>query len=521
MKKSLLNVLTVSLMLTVGVTTQAEELKIAFADNVSSLDPQLNNFAGDRSAGMFFFNQLVNNYQNKLVPGLATSWENLDANTWKVSLRPDVKWSNGEPLTADDIIFSIERARKVPGAVAPFTTYVRTIEGIVVQDAQTLIFKTSQPTPDLPLNLASIYIVNKKVVEGSATEDFNSGKALVGTGPYILESYTPGKGFVAKADPNYWGEKALWDKVDYRYTSDAAARTAALLAGDVDVIDKVSFADLRTLQEDKRVNVFTYNGLRVFFLQPSFNPKATQYITDNAGKPLDKNPLLDVRVRQALSLAINRNAIVDRILQGGATPTNQWMPEGAVGYNPDIKVDSADPEKAKALLTEAGYPEGFQLTIHVPSDRYPLAPETVQAVAQFWTRIGIKTHVQVVPWTLYAGAAKNNEYAMSVLGWGNGTGEANYAMVSMLATFNAEKGLGAFNWGRYSSQKLDGLIETLANEFNFAKRERLMQEAAQVVNNEVGIIPLFHYKDIWAAKKGLIVKPLSADRTVPAMVTKE
>ncbi|MDY3330879.1 MAG: ABC transporter substrate-binding protein [Pelistega sp.] len=521
MKKKLFTTLAASIFVALASTAQAEELKIAFADNVSSLDPQLNNFAGDRSAGMFFFNLLVNNYQNKLVPGLASAWENIDTNTWKVTLRPDIKWSNGEPLTAEDIIFSIERARSVPGSVAPFTTYVRTIESVTAQDPQTLIFKTSQPTPDLPLNLASIYIVNKKAVDGTATEDFNSGKALVGTGPYTLDSYTPGKGFIAKANPHYWGEKVLWDKVDYRYTSDAAARTAALLAGDVDVIDKVSFADLKTLQNDQRVNVFTYNGLRVFFLQPSFNPNPSQYITDNAGKPLDKNPLLDVRVRQALSLAINREAIVDRILQGGATPTNQWMPEGAVGYNPAVKVAPADTEKAKALLAEAGYPEGFQLTVHVPSDRYPLAPEAIQAVAQFWTRIGIKTNVQVVPWTIYAGAARKNEYAMSVLGWGNGTGEANYAMVSMLATFNADKGLGAFNWGRYSSAGLDKFIDQLGAEFEPTKREALMREAAQLVADEVGIIPLFHYKDIWAAKKGLVVKPLSADRTVPVMVTKE
>lgn len=520
MKKTLLSVLTTALLASAGAV-QAESLKIAFADNLSSLDPQLNNYAGDRSAGLFFFDMLVSNYHQKLLPSLATEWKNIDENTWEFTLRPNVKWSNGDIFTTDDVIYSIERIRHVPGAVAPFTSYVRTVASVTAKDANTLVFKTSVPNPDLPLNLASVPIVHKVTTEKATSEDFNSGKALIGTGPYVLESYTPGKGFVAKANPNYWGDKVLWDKVDYRYTANAAARTAALLAGDVDVIDKVSVSDLPTLEKNPKVNVYAYNGLRVLILQPSFNPNSNKYITDNSGKPLDKNPLLDVRVRKALSIAINRDAIASRILQNGVTVANQWMPEGSIGYNPEIKNIAFDAATAKKLLAEAGYPEGFKLTVHVPSDRYPLAPETVQAVAQFWTRIGVKTDVQVVPWAVYASSAKKNEYAMSVIAWGNGTGEASYAMVSILATVNPEKGLGASNWGHFSNAHFDDLLAKTTKEFDQAKREGYMREAAQVVSDEVGIIPLFHYKNIWAAKKGLVVKPLSSDRTVPVMVTKE
>ncbi|NOL49737.1 ABC transporter substrate-binding protein [Pelistega europaea] len=520
MKKTLLSVLTAALLASAGAV-QAEPLKIAFADNLSSLDPQLNNYAGDRSAGLFFFDMLVSNYHQKLLPSLATEWKNIDENTWEFTLRPNVKWSNGDLLTVDDVIYSIERIRHVPGSVAPFTSYVRTVASVTAKDANTLVFKTSVPNPDLPLNLASVPIVHKATTEKATSEDFNSGKALIGTGPYVLESYTPGKGFVAKANPNYWGDKVLWDSVDYRYTANAAARTAALLAGDVDVIDKVSVSDLPSLEKNPKVSVYAYNGLRVLILQPSFNPSPNKYITDNSGKPLDKNPLLDVRVRKALSIAINRDAIASRILQNGVTVANQWMPEGSIGYNPAIKNIAFDAATAKKLLAEAGYPEGFKLTVHVPSDRYPLAPETVQAVAQFWTRIGVKTEVQVVPWAVYAGSAKKNEYAMSVIAWGNGTGEASYAMVSILATVNPEKGLGASNWGHFSNAQFDSLLAQTTKEFDQAKREGYMREAAQVVSDEVGIIPLFHYKNIWAAKKGLVVKPLSSDRTVPVMVTKE
>ncbi len=521
MKKRVLAVIAAGLM-AAGSVVQAEELKMAFADNLSSLDPQLNNFAGDRSADMFFFDMLVNNYDNKLLPGLASEWKNTGPTTWEFKLRPDVKWSDGTPLTAADVIFSVERIQKgVPGSVAPFTGYVRTIKSVKESTPGTLVFETSIPNPGLPLNLASVHIVQKKAVENASSDDFNSGKALIGTGPYKLVSYTPGAGFQVEANPQYWGQKPLWDTVSYRYVANAATRSTALLSGDVDVIDKVSVADLQKLRNEPKVSVFAYNGLRVLLLQPSFNPKPNKFITDTSGKPLDKNPLLDVRVRQALSLAINREAIADRILQGSVTVADQWMPKDSIGYNPDIKPIAFDAQKAKDLLKEAGYPDGFNLTVHVPTDRYPLAPETIQAVAQFWTRIGVKTQVSVVPWAVYSSAAKKNDYAMSVIAWGNGTGEGSYAMVNILATVNPEKGLGASNWGHYSSQKLDDYLKQATEEFDDAKREKIMQDAAKSVSEEVGVIPLFHYKNIWAARKGLVVKPLSSDRTLPVMVTKE
>lgn len=502
------------------VLAQEETLKIAFADNLSSLDPQLNNFAGDRSAGLFFFDMLVGNYHNQLLPGLATEWKNIDPLTWEFTIRTDAKWNDGQPLTVEDVVYSLDRVGKVPGSVAPFTGYVRTIDSVTIKDPQTIEIKTNVPNPDLPLNLASVHLVSKHGTENAASEDFNSGKALIGTGPYKLVSYTPGERIVAEKNPNYWGNAPIWDKVEYIYTPNAASRTASLLSGGVDVIDKVSVSDLDRLNKDPKVDVFAYDGLRAFLLQPSFNPNPNKYITDNNGKPLDKNPLLDQRVREALSIAINRDAIADRILQGGVTVANQWMPKDSIGYNPEIAPIPFDAAKAKQLLAEAGYPEGFQLSIHVPTDRYPLAPETVQAVAQFWSRIGVKTNVEVVPWAVYSSAARQNDYAMSVIAWGNGTGESSYAMVNILATVDPEAGLGASNWGHYSSQQLDEDLKAVTVEFDAEKREQLMRDAAVTVTEEVGVIPLFHYKNIWAAKKGLEVKPLSSDRTVPMMVTK-
>lgn len=512
--------LTASL-LTVALAAQGQTLTIGFADPLSSMDPQLNNHAGDRSNDLYFWDFLINNKHNKLQPALAESWKNLDPLTWEFKLRKGVKWQDGKPFVADDVIFSYQRARNVPGSVATFAGYLRTVESVTAKDAHTLIIKTNTPNPNLPLNVASVHIVSKHVGEKSNSDDYNSGKAMIGTGPYKFVSYTPGDRVVMTRNDAYWEGKPHWEKVNSRYINNPAARTAALLAGDVDVIDKVSVSDLPKLKASPNVTVFPYDGLRVMLLQPSFNPAPNPLITDNAGKPLDKNPLLDQRVRQALSLAINRKAITDRIMQDTASEANQWMPKGTYGYNPEVKNIAFDANGAKKLLADAGFPEGFKLTLHAPSDRYPQGPETAQAVAQFWTRIGVKTQVEVVPWSVYASKARKNEYAVTMIAWGNGTGEASYALVNVLTTVDPAKGQGSSNWGHYSSAAVDKALADATAEFDDQKREAILRQSAKVVSDEVGVIPLFHYRNVWAAKKGLKVTPMTSDRTVSMMVTEE
>ncbi len=499
----------------------AETLTIGFADPVSSADPQLNNHAGDRSLALHFWDSLVESRDGgKLEPALAKSWKALDDKTWEFKLRDDIKWQDGTPFTAADIVYSFERARSVPGTVASYTGALRNVESTTAADPHTVIVKTLTPNPMLPLEIASVYVVSKHVGEKSKTEDYNAGRAMVGTGPYKFVSYVPGDRSIFEANPSYYGPKPVWDKVVYRYINNGAARTAALLSGDVDVIDKVAVTDVEKLRKTLSVSVYTYPGLRVFLLQPNVTEKPNEYITDADGKPLEKNPLADAKVRQALSIAINRKAIADRILQGTVTVANQWMPKGSFGFNPDIPEIPYNVEHAKKLLAEAGYPNGFQITIHVPGDRYPQAPETVQAVAQFWTRAGVKTNVEVVPWTVYSGRARKNEYAVSVIAWGNGTGEAGYGLLQTLATNDPAKGRGANNWGRYSNEAVDKALDAATVEFDAGKRESVFRHAAKLVTDDVGQIPLFHYKNIWAAKKGLKVVPLLSDRTTAMQVTK-
>ena len=520
MTSRLLKPLMAAVLLACGTAATAQNLSIAFADPISSADPQLNNHAGDRSLALHFWDSIINSRDGgKLEPALASSWRALDDKTWEFKLRSDIKWQDGTPFTADDIVFSFQRARNVPGSVASYTGALRTVESTTAKDPHTVIVRTNTPNPMLPLDVSSIYIVSKHIGEKSRTEDYNAGRAMVGSGPYKFVSHTPGDRTVFERSPSYWGTKPVWDKVTYRFINNGAARTAALLAGDVDMIDKVAVTDVDKLRKTPSVSVYTYPGLRVMLLQPSHRPGTNEFITDNAGKPLAQNPLTDVRVRQALSLAINRKAIVDRILQGTVTEANQWMPKGTFGYNPEVKDIPYNLEQAKKLLAEAGFPQGFQLTIHVPGDRYPQAPETVQAIAQFWTRAGVKTQVQVVPWSVYSGRATKNEYAVSVIAWGNGTGEAGYGLLQTLATNDAKRGRGANNWGRYSNESVDKALDAATVEFDAGRRAAMFRHSVKLVTDDVGHIPLFHYQNIWAAKKGLKVVPLLSDRTTSMQVT--
>lgn len=500
-------------------SVSAQTLRIGYADPVSSLDPQLNNHAGDRSVALHAFESLLERRDDGEHPGLAERWERLDDNTWVFHLRKDVKWHDGQPFTADDVAFSIERARNVPGSVASYASGLRTVASATARDPYTVLVKTSVPNPNLLTNIDSIYLVSRHAGAKAASEDYGSGKAMIGTGPYRFVSYAQGDRTLFERNPTYWGARPTWDSVDFRYIANPAGRTAALLAGDVDVIDKVSPSDVKKLRNSDSVSVYAYPGLRALIVQPSLREGPNEFIRDNSGQPLAQNPLRDVRVREALSLAINRKAIVERILQNTVTEANQWMPANTFGYNPQVKDIPNDPARAKALLAEAGYPQGFELTVHVPGDRYPLAPESLQAVAQFWARIGVKVDLQVVPWSVYASRANKNEYAVTVIAWGNGTGEASYGLTNILATADAGKGLGMSNWGRYSNPQVDQALERATVEFDDTRRAAILQAAAKTVSDEVGIIPLFHYQNIWAARKGLKVEPWVSDRTAAIMVT--
>jgi peptide/nickel transport system substrate-binding protein len=335
-------------------------LNVGTGGAFTSLDPHYHNLSPNNIIADYLFGALVTlDPEYKPVPNFAESWKVVDERTWEFKLRPGLKFSDGTPFTPDDIVFSYGRIPTVLNSPSSFSQAVKPIERIEIVDPLTLRMHTKQPEPLLPYFLASARIVSKKAAEGASTADFNSGKATIGAGPYKLESVLLGDRVVFARNDNYWGPKPYWDKVVYRLLANDAARTAAVQAGDVDIIDQVSTRDVATLQKNPKLSIRSPSGQRLIYLYVDTERDQTPYAFDLNGQKLNKNPLKDLRVRKALSLAINREGIKTQIMDGFSAPTGQIMPEGAVGYTPDIKPDRYDPAAARKLLAEAGYPNGF------------------------------------------------------------------------------------------------------------------------------------------------------------------
>ena len=480
----------------------AADLKIGLSADVSSLDPHYLNIAPNINLSSHLFDTLVLVDPNgKLVPGLATSWRTVDDTTWEFKLRRGVKFHDGSELTADDVLFSLERPATLTASPGPFTSYTRQIVDKKAVDPYTVQLKTATPYGPLPLDMSSIFIVSKKAAQNAATEDFNSGRALVGTGPFKFASFARGDRVVLTRNDQYWGGKSAWDKVTFRIITASAPRLAALLAGDVDMIETVPTADLAKLKADAKFTLEQKISWRTIFWHVDQQAHRSPFVTDKAGKPLDKNPLADVRVRQAMSKAIDRKAMAARTMEGLALPASNIVSPGIFGYNDALKVEAYDPDGAKKLLAEAGYPDGFGLTLHGPNNRYINDERIVQTVAQFFSRIGIQTKVQTLPLSVYFSKARAGEFSVALLGWGTLAGD--FGLRTLVGTPNPDTGWGTWNWGHYSNPKVDELVRSALSSVDQVKREGYAKQAAALALKEEAVIPLHHQYASWAMRRGL------------------
>jgi len=403
-------------------------------------------------------------------------------------------------LTTEDVAFSLERPLTA-GTPGGFATYVKPIVAKEIVDRYTIRLKTAMPHGAVPQDLAEVMIVSKKIAQGAASADFDSGKAAIGTGPYKLTRFARGSRIELARNDLYWGGKTPWDKVTLTILPSDPVRTAALLSGDLDAIENVPTADLARLKKSPAFRLEQAVSWRTIFLHVDQAREQPPGVLSKAGKPLGKNPLMDRRVRQALSKAINRQAIAERVMEGLAMPAANIVSPSMFGHNPAVKPDAYDPEGAKKLLAEAGYPDGFALTIGTPNNRYINDEQVAQTVAQFWSRIGVATKVEAMPLSVYFGKARNKEFGVALLGWGSLA--ADMAMRSLLATANPDKGYGAWNWGGHSSPKLDRMIERSLATVDPVKREAAAREAAAFAASETAIIPLHYQIVTWAMRSGL------------------
>jgi peptide/nickel transport system substrate-binding protein len=509
-------VLSISLAASCGVA-QAQDLRIGFKAQVDSSDPhQL--YTPNRNVQLLVYEPLVaQDAHLRLLPALAESWRHLDDTTWEFKLR-DVRFQDGSPFTAADVIFSIRRAQATEG-VRTYRIYARDVAAMEAKDAHTLIIHTPRAAPLLPTNLAAFGIVSAHAAEGATDADFNGGRAAVGTGPYRWVKLTPGAQVELARNPDYWGGVEPWAHVYYRFVANDSARAAALLAGDLDVIDTVPPSLYDRIRGSGRTTLITEtSNFTLYFALDQFRDRSP-FVTDLAGKPLDRNPLRDVRVRQAMSLALNRVAIAERAMEGGAEPAAQFEPEGFDGYDPKLPPPPADPARGRRLLAEAGYPEGFGLTIHCTSDRYAGDARVCQTIAQMLTSIGIKTQVDALPAAVFfrraGNAASEPEFSaqMSIFSSLSSIGLEN--MNSLVRTASASLGFGASNRGRYSNPALDRALELAETTFDDALREQRVREATEMVIADQGVIPVFYWKGSWGLRKGLTLQPRGDQYTYP------
>jgi peptide/nickel transport system substrate-binding protein len=505
--------MTASLSVT-AIAAVPETLNIGLAGSVNSVDPHFTNSTPNHVIAHSLFDRLTERSpKGELVPGLALSWSPLSDTVWEFKLRPNVKWHDGKPFTGEDVAFSLERARNVPNSPGGFGGLLASIVRVDQIDPLTVQLHTAAPSPNLPRQLAFIAIVSKHAGEGATTEQYNSGVKAVGTGPYKFVRYIPGDRIDMVRNDDWWGPKQPWKNVSIRLIPNGASRVGALLSGGVDVIDTVPATDIAFLQKDPKVNLVSTPGMRTLFIAFNVRGASQPLITDNDGKPLATNPLSDVRVRQALSEAVNRSAIADRLMQKTAEPTGQWLNPGNYSYASSVTIPKYDPAAAKKLLSEAGYPNGFKITLVTPNDRYPNDSAIAQAVAQMWSRIGVQTSVDARPWNTFIVARES--YPSFLLGWGSPTLEAGYLLTNVVMTPDHKTSVGSYNSGGYSNPKLDALTDRALTTLDDKEREKLLIQAVEMTSSDLPIMTILQLNNTWAVRKGFTYDARTDERTLP------
>jgi peptide/nickel transport system substrate-binding protein len=482
----------------------AESLTVALSSAPSSIDPHFATTGQNQQLAMVMFDRLVHIDQDgQFTEGLATDWEvSEDRLTWTFTLREGVTFHNGEDFTAEDVVFTIERIPEVPNSPAPFTQRLAAIESVEAVDERTVEITTNAPAPNLLTDLSTIYIVSRSIGEDAPSAAFDAGDAAFGTGPYRLASYTPGDRLVIERNDDYWGDPVDFEAITIRFIDNSAARVASLQAGEVDFIDAVPPNDLERLAAMDGIEVVSEPSARLIYMGLDQGGETTPQVRALDGSEME-NPFLDRNVREALSLAINREALIDRIQFGSGAPAGQFAPEGIFGHNPDIEPPAYDIDRARDLLQEAGYGDGFQLTVHGPSDRYVNDADVTLAVGQMWSQLGLDIEVETLPFNVYSPAATAREFSAFLFSFGITTGESSLGYRNVLATYDEDRGWGSNNRFRYSNEEFDTALSAAFEAFDDAEREGHLQEAARIAADDVAVIPLYWEGNNWAVRDGL------------------
>jgi len=501
----------------------AATFRFAFQGDLKSLDPySLNETFTHGVLGNVYEGLTKRDKDLKIIPGLAERWEVIEPTRWRFYLRKGVKFQNGEDFTADDVVFSAERSFKPASDIKTRIQPVGT-KAVKVDD-HTVDFILPSPNPILPYEWDTWYIMSKKWAEanGSVEPQPGAGQQMSyaalhanGTGPFIITEHQAGVKTVFKKNPNWWGKpEHNLDEVVFTTISNDATRVAALLSGDVDFADPIPLQDVDRVNASANAHVLQGPELRTIFL--GFDQYRDELKSSNIK---GKNPFKDVRVRKAFYLGIDENAIAEKVMRKAAVPSALMISPLLFPLAKDFTRPKADPNEAKKLLAEAGYPNGFEVTMDCPNDRYVNDEAICQAVTAMWTRIGVKTTLQTAPMSQFVTRVMNNDVNAYLFGWGVATFDALYSLDSLMSTKDGKTAAGVYNGGRFSDAKLDGMIGQIKVEMDAAKRDALIADALKLVKDEYYYLPMHHQIRPWAMRKGVETQHRADDRPMPTWTT--
>ncbi len=500
----------------VTTAVQADTLRWAAQNDILTLDPHSQNHATTNAILQHAYEGLTRyNAKYEPEPALATKWTQISPTQVRFELRRGVKFHDGSPFTADDVLFSFGRIKQPQGTMS---IYVAGIAEIKKVDDHTVDFILSGPNPVLLRNIGDFFIMSKTWAEKNKTTNVQDYKAkeenfasrnVNGTGGYRITGWTPDQRITLSANPDWWDKANASNVTEVIYTpiKADATRVAALLSGDVDMVTDLPTQDVARLRSDSKLKVVDGNEVRTIFIAlDQFNPELKY--SDVKGK----NPFKDKRVREALNIAIDREGIKRATMRGLSLPASIMVAPGVNGHSNELDAPiKPDPERAKKLLAEAGYPNGFEFQLSCPNNRYVNDEEICQNLVSMWARIGVRTKLAAEGFATFIQKVQNFDTSAYLLGWGVATFDAQYSLQSLVRTRTTGAD-GNFNFGRVSDAKVDQLVDTMKTETDVAKRNALIREALVRTRDEYLYVPLHHQLRPWAMKAGVTTLHRADDR---------
>jgi len=487
-------------------SANAVTLKWAAQNDILTLDPHSQNHATTHSILQHTYEGLTRYTRDyKIEPSLAVSWKQMSDTQWRFNLRKGVKFHDGSPFTADDVVFSFGRIKQPQGTNQVYVTGINEVKKI---DDYTVDFILAGPTPILLRNIVDFRIVSKAWAEKNRSqnvqdytkkEETYASRNTNGTGPYLIKSWEPDKQIVFTANKGWWG-KLDGNVTDVIYTpiKSDQTRVSALLSGDVDLVTDLPTQDVDRLRKDAKLKVLDGHEVRTIFIGMDQFRDELQYSNVKG-----KNPFKDVRVRKALNLAVDRDAI-RRVTMGGLSiPAGIMVAPGVHGYSKQLDiVQKYDIAGAKKLLAEAGYPDGFEFTLDCPNNRYVNDEKVCTALVAMWARAGIRARLNSIPFANFIPKILKHDTSAYMLGWGVATFDALYTLQSLVRTKTTGAD-GSFNLGRISDSKLDNTIDAIKIATDPVARDALLKEGLEKTRDEAYYVPLHHQLRPWAMKKSV------------------